>query len=85
MVARLRLSVSALLLSVVSLLPAQIVPLAPGNIQITPDGANEPTQQANTGPYVALFSVKNNYTTDCYGAKGQDRIGSTTSTIGMVR
>jgi len=42
-------------------LAAQAVPLAPGNIQITPDGANEPTRESNTGPYVVLFTVTNNY------------------------
>src|SRR5437016_7465177 len=36
-------------------------PLAPGSVDVTPDGASEPIRQANTGGYAAYFTVKNNY------------------------
>ena len=51
-----------LLTSSITTLSGQIVPRAPGSVQITPDGANEPTRQANTGPYVALFTATSTYT-----------------------
>ena len=64
MVARLLGCLSAL--SVVHLIVspahAQNAPLAPGSVQITPDGANEPTRQSNTGPYVVLFTATSTYT-----------------------
>jgi RHS repeat-associated protein len=47
---------------IVSRVHAQNVPLAPGSVQITPDGENEPTRQSNTGPYVALFTATSTYT-----------------------
>lgn len=52
---------------------AQVVPLAPGSLAVTPDGSTATTRQANTGGYDETFFVKNNYTTSltvtitCFG------------------
>lgn len=56
------LSALAVILPIISPARAQNAPLIPGTIQITPDGANEPTRQSNTGPYVVLFTVTSTYT-----------------------
>lgn len=52
---------------------AQVGPLAPGSLAVTPDGSTTITRQSNTGPYDEMFIVKNNYTTSltvtitCFG------------------
>lgn len=61
-----RVSVTFALLSLVTspALRAQHPPApppAPGSIAVTPDGGTEPTREANTGGYIAVFQVKNNY------------------------
>ncbi|MGH7427379.1 MAG: hypothetical protein ACREJ4_03315, partial [Candidatus Methylomirabilaceae bacterium] len=55
---------------------AQIVPLVPGGVTVTPDGATTPVRVANTGGYSAVFTVTNTggasatFTITCWGAGG---------------